>query len=314
MSLTNINYNIHDKILLFKNIIKVLLIVFSIGIIIVKLSLKLQILICTIAKKENKYINEFVEHYLNLKITKIIIYDNNDINGEDFYNILQKYIRKRLIKIINIRGIKRPQKKALNDCYKNNNKNYDWIGFYDIDEFLYINNYTNLNNFLSLSKFKKCQGLLINWKYYGDNNQVYYENKPVQQRFIKIFPTELLKKKIYYYSAAKSIIRGRLSIKWGHCPHYIKNIINCRADGRIIKNYFSPPQYSIAYINHYITKSTEEFIERINRGDVILKVNNNYIENRIKNYYFFFNKITKKKLYLFYKKLKYKINFKNFKF
>ena len=162
---------------------------------------------------------------------------------------------------------------------------------------------------MSLSKFKKCQGLLINWKYYGDNDKIYYEKKPVKKRFIKIFPTENLKYRKYYYSAAKTIIRGGLNIKWGHFPHYIKNIINCRPNGKIINNYYSPPQYSHAYINHYITKSTEEFIERLKRGDVNIKINDKYIKNRIKNYYFLFNKITKEKLNLFLLKMNYTINF-----
>ena len=47
------------------------------------------------AKNENKYINEFVEHYQKLKINKIIIYDNNNINGEKFDYILKKYIRNK---------------------------------------------------------------------------------------------------------------------------------------------------------------------------------------------------------------------------
>lgn len=62
------------------------------GIIIVKYKPKsaLKVLICTVAKQENKYIKEFVEHYEKLKFEKIIIYDNNDLNGENFNKILKK--------------------------------------------------------------------------------------------------------------------------------------------------------------------------------------------------------------------------------
>jgi hypothetical protein len=67
--------------------------------------------------------------------------------------------------------------------------------------------------------------------------------------------------------------------------------------------------YIIAYINHYITKSTEEFAERLNRGDVILKVDESYIKSRINDYYFLFNNKTKKKVDLFKERLKYKIQF-----
>ena len=69
-------------------------------------------------ENENKYIKEFVKHYEKLKITKIIIYDNNDINGENFENILKTEINNNFIRIVNYRGYEAPQIKALNDCYE----------------------------------------------------------------------------------------------------------------------------------------------------------------------------------------------------
>ena len=263
--------------------------------------LNIRILLCTVAKLENKYINEFVDHYRKLKIKKIIIYDNNDINGEKFEDILKEDINNNFIKIINYRGLQQPQFIALNNCYEENKNNYDWIAFFDIDEFLHINKYKELTKFLSLYRFNKCQCIIINWKYYCDNNKLYYEPKPLRERFIKECDIEKIKISHYYYSAAKSIIRGKLKLVWGHFPHYTNNTINCRADGQILNNYFSPPQYSFAYISHYITKSTEEFIERLKRGDVMIKPDNNYTMERINNYYFLFNNLTKEKLDLFKK-------------
>ena len=49
--------------------------------------------ICLIAKQENRYIKEFVNYYKKLKITKIFLYDINDLNGEHFEDILSKYIK-----------------------------------------------------------------------------------------------------------------------------------------------------------------------------------------------------------------------------
>jgi hypothetical protein len=54
---------------------------------------KLKILLCTIAKEENKYVLEFVQHYKSIKVNKIIIYDNNEINGENFFDILKNDIK-----------------------------------------------------------------------------------------------------------------------------------------------------------------------------------------------------------------------------
>ena len=231
-----------------------------------------------------------------------MLYDNNDIDGVNFEDILKNEIKNDFIKIINFRGVAIPQIKAFNDCYKRMNHFYDWIAFFDIDEFLYIINYTNINYFLPLPRFKKCQTILINWKYYGDNDKLNYEPKPLNERFNKPITNDINKRLIkhkHFFSAAKSIIRGRLNIVWGLFPHYINNTLNCRPDGTILNNYFSPHEYSTAYIKHYLTKSTEEFIERLNRGDVLVKTNKNYILNRINNYYFLFNKKTKQKNELF---------------
>ena len=47
------------------------------------------------------------------------------------------------------------------------------------------------------------------------------------------------------------------------------------------------------YIDHYFCKSTEEFINKINKGDVLY--NMNYFKERIKVYYYI-NKVTKEKV------------------
>ena len=146
-----------NRLKIFKYLIITLL---FISIIIIKLFYGIKVLLCSIGKQENKYIKEFINHYRKLKIKKIILYDNNNIDGENFQEILKNDIVDNFVEIVNYRGIHSPQIKAVMDCYKNNNKNYDWIAFYDIDEFLQIINFTNINEFLSLPKFKKCQSIV----------------------------------------------------------------------------------------------------------------------------------------------------------
>ena len=40
----------------------------------------MEVVVCAMAKNEHKYINEWVEHYINLGVDKIYIYDNDDID------------------------------------------------------------------------------------------------------------------------------------------------------------------------------------------------------------------------------------------
>ena len=148
---------------------------------------------------------------------------------------------------------------------------------------------------------------IINWKYYGDNNNIFYESKPLKQRFIEpVYSPKKYKKKKYIYAAAKSIIRGGLNITWKHFPHFLQKTIICRPNGKIIKNPLSSPDYSFAYIKHYATKSTEEFADKLLKGEVNIKnsLSKSYWRDKINNYYFLFNKKNKEKIDLFEKKLK----------
>lgn len=112
--------------------------------------------ICLIAKQENLYIKEFIEYYKNLGIKKIIIYDNNDLKNENFEIILKNEIKNGFVKIIDFRGLISPQIKAYNECYEKYKYEFDWIAFFDVDEFLFLNNCSNIIRFLSSPKFKKC--------------------------------------------------------------------------------------------------------------------------------------------------------------
>ena len=44
----------------------------------------IKVAVCCIGRQENRYINEFISHYLNLGVDKIFIYDNNGYDEEYF--------------------------------------------------------------------------------------------------------------------------------------------------------------------------------------------------------------------------------------
>jgi hypothetical protein len=85
----------------------------------------------------------------------------------------------------------------------------------------------------------------------------------------------------------------------------------CRADGTIVNDPFSPPQYSYAYIKHFTTKSTEEYITKLFKGNVnsYNPLDLNTFLFWINNYYFLFNKKTKQKLLFIKKILKFTLFF-----
>ena len=261
-----------------------------------------KVCLCVIGKKENLYAKEFVNYYKLLGYNHIFIYDNNNKEDERFEEVLNEEISKNFVTIIDYRGYRgkknKPQFEAYYDCYNKNSKDYDWLSFYDFDEFLYLKNNKNIQELLDDPKFSQCINIKINWLLYADNDLIYYENKPVQERFITPLPKDSANKHI------KSTIRGHLKENyWKNMrnPHSsYNNLISCDPTGQIIDSkspFNTPANYEVAYIKHYVTKTIEEFIEKAKRGraDLLVKIDNNYWKEKFK-YFFEINKKTKEKL------------------
>ena len=143
----------------------------------------IKVCICAIGKNENKYIREFIEHYKKYGIDKIFIYDNNDINGEYFQEVIYDYIKNKYIEIINFRGKKKAQRFCYKDCYKNNYMLFDWFIIFDLDEFIYLKNYNNIKDYLNNKRFKRCQVIHLNLLFFTDNDLLKYDNRSLKERF-----------------------------------------------------------------------------------------------------------------------------------
>ena len=97
----------------------------------------LKICICTLGKEENRYITEFIEHYKNYGVDKIYLYDNNDIDGERFENVIGKYIDNKYVEIIDWRGVKGSSTYygIMDSCYQTYHEKFDWLIFYELMNF-----------------------------------------------------------------------------------------------------------------------------------------------------------------------------------
>ena len=263
---------------------------------------KIKVGLCAIGKKENLYAKEFLNHYIRLGYDHIFIYDNNEIGDETFEDLLKDYEYKRMTTIIDYRGLNanrsfKPQFQAYYDCYDSNKEEYDWLSFFDFDEFLELKNST-IKEYLSDEIFKKCDNIKINWLFYSDNEKIYYENKSLLLRF----PNALLNDTSNV--STKSIVKGRLKINYWYRmrnPHTTSlPFTSCNSIGKIMSrksHYNSPPNYEKACLKHYATKSLEEFCIKIKRKypDHVVILNKDHLKKRF-DYYFQRNKKTDEKL------------------
>ena len=95
-------------------------------------------------------------------------------------------------------------------------------------------------------------------------------------------------------------MRGHIPNIQINCVHHLnEKLSTCDGFGRSQSEwgYFTNNlDFTYYYIDHYNFKSTEEFINKINKGDGVFGYNNINKYKRI-NFYFKFNKITPEKIY-----------------
>jgi hypothetical protein len=244
---------------------------------------------------ENKYIKEFVDHYFFIGVNKIIIYDNNEINGEKMDEILDNYIKSNFVTIHNFRGIKNSQMRAYNEMYKKYRFEYDYVMFFDVDEFLNLNKYKNIHYFLRDKKYYKCEVIHIQWVTYDDNDLVHYDNRPLNLRFTRpnfhIIKDNLLVKSIF--KTYKNV-----RFKNAHSPN-AKKIFKCDINGnrnnkvKPKKNIAIESNLTLPYIKHFRCKTVEEYFWKLLRGDVYYSINPLKIFTKEK--FFTINKWTQEK-------------------
>lgn len=261
----------------------------------------MKVALCCIGRMENRYSKEYVEYYKNIGVDKIFIYDNNYDGEEHFEDVIGDYISDGFVDVINYRNKKSCQLSAYQDCYDNYSNEYDWICYFDFDEFIEMNGFEDIKDFLGQNKFNEFEMIHINWKCYDDNDNVLYEDKPVRERFTRVkLPLDFLKG--YNFpenNHIKPIVRGGLTgVVWNATPHTPRGVKKCCDAGGNECNPDSPfntYNFEYAWLCHYITKSIQEWVDiKTKRG----YPDNNTIflnRNNILKEFFKVNKMTSEK-------------------
>ena len=221
-----------------------------------------------IAKNENPYLAEWIEYYNALGFNDIYIWDNNEAGDKSIYDVISKF---NYVHVLDVRGREAlhkagMQKGCYQKAYNNICQSYDWIGIFDIDEFLYVP--ISLNAFVQQNMFNDTGCIHFNWRYYGDNDLIFNDGRPVQERF-----TIPCADDVQYNTAiphenlwVKSLIRGKCSNMeiLVHSAHHDK--LQCRHANGLIEDGYSELSkqidFSNGYVKHYGTKTITEYIER----------------------------------------------------
>lgn len=211
----------------------------------------MKLAICLIIKTEILYLEHWLNHYRKLGVDHFFIYDNNVTKSIDLPD-------KDCTCIAWSREDAHCQGEAYVNCCKNN-KDYDYIGFFDIDEYVMMSEDITIKEMLCKLR-EQCgdfDALGIYWRCYG-KSKPYYETSQSVDRY-----TEYWK---HYH--IKSFINPKVA-KGFPDPH--KAVINGRYIdelGRTVVSHTGEHTSKYIWIKHIWTRSLQEWKVKFNNGRV----------------------------------------------
>jgi pyruvyltransferase len=263
--------------------------------------------VCVIAKWEEQYLVEWIEHYKHLGFNNVIFYDNNDVNNDGQYKVLKPYIDNGFVIYHDWKNIDLEnnivQRKSYENCIEEYKNKFEWIAFFDADEFLDLGEYKTISDFLKSSEnFKNYDGIAIEWEIYDDNDNVINDGRRVKERF-----TRPIKRENIQIKNILNMLRCEKSVKSVHTIS-AKTLCNYRGESVHVLNTKIPTNgTSKIKLKHYKYKTIEEFLKKIERGDINgrmgLEKKENYHKrlNHFLTSFFGPNKLTSEKLQYIYK-------------
>ena len=256
--------------------------------------------VCAIVRQEERYIREFIDHHKALGVSKFFIYDNGHGDEPSPAEVMQDYIDSGLVEVISWRDDKKAQCPAYTDCYKKHGDEYAWIGFLDIDEQVeFKNSKETLPKYLACMAAENAEVVLLNWRTMTDSGLTHYDPRPMKERFTEVMP---LDRHVKYNQPEndhmKAFVRGGLNGVVFNSPHTPTSPqLRCvNGNGEPCKQgALVPYVHDCVWINHYHTKTAEEFMQKLRRGFTIGEhYDENYRRHAVE-YFFKINERTEEK-------------------
>lgn len=211
--------------------------------------------LCLRFRDEARYLGEWLEYHHAGGVEHFYLYNNYSADG--FESVIAPWVQAGVVTLVD--WPKTPASpEAEEDCIRRALGRFAWVGFLDADEFVVIRDGRSIGEFLE--GFGKAPGVGLHWRMFGSSMHrerpkepvivAYHQRSPKTNRHIKTF--------VRPWRAAQC----RNSHSWFYYPM-----------GAAVGEHGKPlygslkmdPTSDVAWINHYYTKSEEDYLEKAAR-------------------------------------------------
>jgi hypothetical protein len=221
----------------------------------------MQLVICAIFRDEALYLREWIEFHRMVGVERFFLYQNN--SKDEWQSVLQPFQQQGIVEVIDWPIPPPCQLQAYQHFVDRFRSQPWWAAFLDCDEFLFSPSHATVGEALATIPIQQCSAVGVNWMCFGASGHKTRTEGLVIERF-----TERPADQFDPNRHIKSIVRLQEIEQILGTPHWFdlrRGTIG--EDGVLLRGPLSSkPQHSLLRINHYHTKSREEYLRRIARG------------------------------------------------
>lgn len=219
--------------------------------------------VCLIIRDENEYLEEWLNWHIKQGVQHFYIYDHGSkYPVKEFLKGLSTAIYEK-VTVIDFGGKHDfAQHEAYNNCIEMYENESRWIGFIDSDEFVRIKNGKTIPEFLK--DYEEYAGVFMAWVIYGANGHKEMQNLPCRRRFLNVTHSR------------SSEDMGKVFIQPELFSYMMIHNGYPKAGYLVVDEHKEPLQEAAIFkhnsttdyvcVDHYYTKSYEEWLNKIKRG------------------------------------------------
>jgi GT2 family glycosyltransferase len=218
--------------------------------------------VCAIFRNEARYLCEWLEFHLLVGVEKFYLYQNR--SNDHWQQIIQPYIEKGIVDLKPWPNTGSAQMPAYRDCVERLKGKPAWLAFIDIDEFLFSPKFATVTE--ALATLPEAWGAVgVHWMCFGASGRENYEPELVMKRF-----TWRPVQSFHVNTHIKTIARLDRTIQVRGDAHYftVQGGTFNEQGGSLSTARPAGTESALLRINHYTTKSRQEYYDRIALGRV----------------------------------------------
>ena len=216
---------------------------------------------CCIAKQEHAYLEEWIDYHLRVGVEHFFIYDDGDPGDQPLAELLAGHVARGTVEVRRAPAGARKQMLAYEDCLRRDAESSVWVAFFDVDEFLVPRAAPDVRTLLASREGEG--GFGVNWLVYGSSGHAVPPPGGVIASYVwRSKPSFKANTQI------KSIVRPTRA-RAARNPHafdYAPGFHCVNERGRTVDDAWCRHGAETIQINHYFTKSRQEFMAKAQKG------------------------------------------------